>query len=267
MNKKKVLKRILIVLLILFLLITVGGFLAYKVMGSKVLTLILANKPGNAEQYSVENVAENPDSPLRGKTIIYLGSSVTEGYAACGSSFVEYIEKRDGVISVKEAVGGTTLVTTDDTSYIPRMERIDTTIHADAFVCQLSTNDASKGMPLGTVSDSFNREDFDTTTVAGAIEYIISYASETWKCPVIFYTGTQYDNHNYSQMVDLLLQIQEKWDCGVIDLWNNEELNNITDEERSLYMLDGIHPTRAGYLHWWLPTIEAYLESIITDNS
>ena len=67
-------------------------------------------------------------------------------------------------------------------------------------------------------------------------------------------------------MVDLLLQIQEKWDCGVIDLWNNEELNNITDEERSLYMLDGIHPTRAGYLHWWLPTIEAYLESIITDK-
>ena len=87
MNKKKVFKRILIVLLVLFLLITVGGFLAYKVMGSKVLTLILANKPGNAEQYSVENVAENPDSPLRGKTIIYLGSSVTEGYAACGSSF------------------------------------------------------------------------------------------------------------------------------------------------------------------------------------
>lgn len=267
MNKKKILKVTLIILLVLFLVITVGGYLAYKVMGSKVLSLILANKPGNAEQYAVENVAENPDSPLRGKTIIYLGSSVTDGYGACGTSFVEYIEKRDGVNSVKEAVGGTTLVTTDDTSYIPRMEKIDASIQADAFVCQLSTNDASKDMPLGTVSDSFDRADFDTTTIAGAIEYIISYAGETWNCPVIFYTGTQYDSEKYGEMVDLLLQIQEKWGCGVIDLWNNEELNHITDEERSLYMLDGVHPTKAGYLHWWLPTMEAYLESVITDNN
>ena len=64
----------------------------------------------------------------------------------------------------------------------------------DAFVCQLSTNDASKEMPMGELSSSENLEDFDTQTITGAMEYIIVYAKQTWNCPVIFYTGTKYDS-------------------------------------------------------------------------
>ena len=258
-KKRKLWKVILVTLLVFFFLISVGGFIAYKIFGSKVLKIILKNKPGNAAEYDITAAEENPNSPLQGKTIIFLGSSVTDGYGACGTSFVEYLEKEDGVIPVKEAVGGTTLVTTGSDSYIPRMKTIDTSIKADAFVCQLSTNDATKGLPLGSVSDSFDRDSFNTETVAGAIEYIISYAEETWNCPVIFYTGTKYDDAAYGDMVNLLLKIQDKWDCGVIDLWNDEELNNITEEQRNLYMLDGIHPTKAGYMEWWLPKIESSL--------
>lgn len=249
----------MIVLAALILLLGVGGFIGYKLFGSRILASILKNKPGNAEAYSLSEVAESFDSPLRGKTVIFLGSSVTEGSGACGTSFVEYLAKKDGIVPVKEAVSGTTLVTTGTDSYIPRMQDIDPAIQASAFVCQLSTNDASQRLPLGAVSDSFDRETFDTATIAGAIEYIISYAGDTWNCPVIFYTGTKYDNPAYGDMVALLLKIQEKWDCGVIDLWNDAELNDITDAQRSLYMLDGVHPTKAGYLEWWLPSIESYL--------
>ncbi len=241
------------------LVISVGGFVAYKIFGSQVLSIILAGKPGNAAEYDVSTVTPKADSPLKGKTIIFLGSSVTEGYGACGSSFVEYLEAIDGVIPVKEAVSGTTLVNNGETSYILRMEALDKSIDADAFICQLSTNDATKGMPMGQVSDSFDKTTFDTTTIAGAIEYIIAYATETWNCPVVFYTGTRYDSPEYGNMVALLLQIQEKWDIGVINLWSDDDINNISDDDRSLYMLDGIHPTKAGYLKWWLPHMESYL--------
>jgi len=260
-SKMKGWKKVLIAILCVFLIISIGGFVAYKVFGSEVLSIILAGKPGNAAVYDVEAVAENPDSPLRGKTILFLGSSVTEGFASCGVTFVEYLEKMDGITPIKEAKGGTTLVSLDDTSYIPRMKTMDTTIRADAFICQLSTNDATKELPLGKVSDSIDRADFDTSTVAGAIEYIISYASETWNCPVIFYTGTRYDSENYGAMVALLLEIQKKWDCGVIDLWNDDTLNAISEEDRKLYMLDGIHPTKAGYLYWWTPVFREYLHT------
>ena len=218
--------------------------------------------PGNAERFHPENIQPHTESPLKGKTIIYLGSSVTYGSDSIGVSFVEYIDRLDGTTSVKEAVSGTTLVTKDDasgSSYIPRMKTINPDIPADAFICQLSTNDAARHMPLGTISGDFELADFDTETVAGAIEYIIAYAEKTWHCPVLFYTGTRFDCEEYGEMVKLLLGIQKKWKIGVIDLWNDKALHAISEKNYNLYMSNPIHPTQAGYLLWWVPAMETYL--------
>lgn len=231
--------------------------------------------PGNAEKFHPENIQPHTESPLKGKTIIYLGSSVTYGSDSLGVSFVEYIDRLNGTISVKEAVSGTTLVTKDDdacvdpgrqersnsndSSYIPRMKTINPDIPADAFICQLSTNDATRHMPLGTISEGFELANFDTETVAGAIEYIIAYAEKTWHCPVLFYTGTRFDCREYGEMVKLLLEIQKKWKIGVIDLWNDKALHAISEKDYNLYMSNPIHPTQAGYLLWWVPAMETYL--------
>lgn len=221
---------------------------------------------GNDDQYSAANAQPLNGSPLQGKTIIFLGSSVTYGSAAKGESFVDYMVKQDGIVAIKEAVSGTTLVDEtvgDKKSYIERMKTIDPTIQADAFICQLSTNDATMKKPLGEVSDSFELEDFDTQTVAGAIEYVIAYTKQTWDCPVIFYTGTQYKSEHYEKMVTLLLQIQKKWDIGVINLWNDEEMNAVSKADYNLYMVDGIHPSRAGYRDWWTPKFEAFISEYL----
>lgn len=182
---------------------------------------------------------------------------------------MDYLVKRDGVVAVKEAVSGTLLVDKavyGKQSYITRMKDIPKDIQADAFICQLSTNDATMKKELGIVSDSFELEDFDTQTVAGAIEYIICYARQTWGCPVIFYTGTKYDSERYGQMVDLLLEIQEKWEVGVIDLWNDLEMDAVSKEDYKLYMVNGIHPSRAGYREWWTPKFEAYLNEFFENQ-
>ena len=198
-------------------------------------------------------------SPLQGKTIIFLGSSVTEGSAADGESFVEILAQRDGIIPIKEAVSGTTLVDQDETSYIARLKTIDPAVRADAFICQLSTNDASQGLPLGNLSDQFDPAAFDTHTVAGAIEYIIAYAKATWKAPIIFFTNTRYDDVRYAAMVDLLFQIQQKWGIGVIDLWNDPAMNAVSGADRAVYMTDDVHPSSVGYREWWTPVMERYL--------
>lgn len=218
---------------------------------------------GNMPKYSVRSTAEAADSSLKGKKIIFLGSSVTYGYAAQGTSFVEYLEKRDGVIALKEAVSGTTLADLKKSSYVSRLKTIDTSFEADAFICQLSTNDATKNIPLGEVSDSFNENDFDTKTVSGAIEFVISYVQRTWNCPVIFYTGTQYESEAYEAMISRLHELEKKWDIYVIDLWNNG-INDIPENAYSLYMADPIHPTKAGYRDWWLPEFEESLKRIFS---
>ena len=229
-----------------------------KVGFEKLISLL----PGNRAKYHPDRVETKKDSTLRGKRMIFLGSSVTLGAASLGISFADYLEKMDGIEMIKEAVSGTTLVTgsnTDSTSYIPRMKTIDPDYQADCFVCQLSTNDATQGKPFGTVSDSFDPESFRTETIAGAIEYIIAYAKKTWGCPVVFYTGTKYESDAYGKMVCLLQKIQAKWDIGVIDMWNDPGMQAVSKKDYRLYMADGIHPTQAGYLLWWTPFMEKYL--------
>ena len=152
------------------------------------------------------------------------------------------------------------------TAYVARMLTIDPSIHADAFVCQLSTNDAARRLPLGKASDSFDLNDFDTQTVVGAIEYIIAYARDTRDCPVVFYTGTKYENSTYADMVNFLLQIRDKWDIEVLDLWNDAEMNAVSTDDYKLYMVNGIHPSRAGYRDWWTPKFEAFLSDLPNDS-
>lgn len=224
-----------------------------------------AGLPGNAERYSLENVEPDEASPLRGRRITFLGSSVAYGAAAQGTSFVDYLVKKDGVVATKDAVSGTTLVDDAPDSYLARLRNLGPDEGLDLLVCQLSTNDASQGKELGEVSTSFAAEDFDTRTVAGAIEYVIAYARDTWGCPVVCYTSQRYDSERYRQMVDLLAQVQTKWDIQVIDMWNDDSFNSISDEQRSLYMADAIHPTKAGYLEWWLPYFEEQLENVIKE--
>lgn len=261
--KKSVVKRVLLVIVLILVVLTLGGFIAFKFFRSQTLTFLMSTMPGNAKKYNAENVEVDEESPLRGKKIIFLGSSVTQGFGGCGTSFVDYLEQKDGVVAVKEAVGGTTLATIDEESYIPRMEKLDKNIPVDAFVCQLSTNDASKEIPLGTVSAERDMDSFDVTTVVGAMEYIICYAQETWNCPILFYTNTQYDSEAYAQMVAVLPKLEEKWGISVIDLWNDENLNNVSASDKKLYMIDKIHPTKAGYSIWWLPSIEQGIETAI----
>ncbi len=101
------------------------------------------------------------------------------------------------------------------------------------------------------ISESCDLESFDVETVCGAIEYIIAYAKETWHCPVMFYTNPQYDSEPYAKMVEALLKIQEKWQIGVIDFWNDERINRVSPEKRKLYLQDPIHPMKAGYASGW----------------
>ena len=251
MKKRNLITGILAAVLVLLL---AGGGIVGNMMG--------VFHKGNHGQYDLSHTAVNAESPLRGRTVIFLGSSVTQGYGSLGVSFVDYLEQVDGVTAVKEAVSGTTLADLKRSSYVARMQTIDPAIKADAFVCQLSTNDATKGVPLGAVAAGFDPASFDTQTVAGAIEYIIAYARETWRCPVIFYTQARYDSDAYAQMVALLQKIRQKWQITVIDLWNDADFNAVTDEERSLYLVDAIHPTKAGYRDWWLGKFEKELDLV-----
>lgn len=262
MNKKKSKRKKLCIVLcvVLFFLLVqwllIGwkfSFGPFKVMGE----IRLAGMEGNADDYDFSHIQAMENSPLNGRNVLFLGSSVTNGAAALYQSIPEYFSARMGCSYVKEAVDGTTLVDNGKSSYIQRMlNNVDASAEIDLLVCQLSTNDASKKLPLGVISDGTSLEDFDTGTITGAIEYIICYAEQTWNCPVVFYTNARFDSENYGSMVERLYQLQNKWNIGILDLWESDEFNNISEKQRELYMKDAIHPYKAGYRDWWGPEME-----------
>lgn len=197
---------------------------------------------GNALKY-LPAFQKSENSELQGQTVVFLGSSVTNGFGSYNISFVDYLTKLYKINAVKEAVNGTTLVDSGSDSYVSRLRNLDRNLKVKMVVCQLSTNDATKKMPLGTVGESFEIADFNTKTVAGAIEYIIAYSKDAWGCQVCFYTSFKYDSAEYEEMHRILLEIQEKWKISVLDLWVNDEIN----AHEKNHMIDDIHPTLLCY--------------------
>ncbi len=214
---------------------------------------------GNSKTYDFGLIETLSGNPMEGKTLCILGSSVVDGYASGHHAVGEYFEKRLGCTLIKEAVSGTTLADLEDNSYVSRLKKNIDAEKVDLFICQLSTNDATKNVTLGEVSDSRNMSDFDTKTVIGAMEYIIRYAQATWNCPVVFFTGSYYNSANYAKMVEALYKLRDKWGIGVLDLYNNDDFNAVSDEDRAIFMADDIHPKRAGYRDWWGPEMEKQL--------
>ncbi len=215
---------------------------------------------GNAAQYGSSHVERLPGSRLAGKRVLFLGSSVTFGSASEEDAIPEYFERRFGCVATKEAVSGTTLADVDGGSYVNRLRtKVDIGTDYSLAVCQLSTNDAARGIPLGSAAPEGCRT-YDTKTVTGAIEYIVSYMCAHWDCDALFYTGSRFESPAYQAMVDRLYELRRKWPrLGVLDLWSDPAFNAIPDEVRRLYMADDVHPKKAGYMKWWCPELERQL--------
>lgn len=194
-------------------------------------------------------------------TYYFLGSSVTFGARTEGVAFPEILAKDNGWICVKEAVSGTTLVDNGETSYIQRMiNNIDPSVQMDHLIVQLSTNDAliANNFPLGAVSSSKNLADFDTSTIIGAIEYIIAYADQTWHCPVTFFANPKYNNKPYANMIAALYEVQAKWQIGIIDFFYYKNMAPLDDITLKTYMGDSVHPVAEGY-QWMASVMGDYL--------
>lgn len=256
-DKKKIIRNALITVGVL--LVAQSAFIGWRYSFGplkKLGNIRLSGLAGNASAYSFDAIVAMENSPLAGKNVLFLGSSVTNGHSSLYSSIPEYIAARFGCNYTKEAVDGTTLVDNGASSYVQRLiTKVDPADKYDLVVVQLSTNDASKNQPLGEIA----KGDYNTATITGAMEYIVNYVKGAWDCPVVFFTNAKFDSEPYAAMVKRLCELQSKYGIGVLNLWDNAQFNDITAEQRSIYMYDNIHPTKAGYRDWWGPELEQQL--------
>ncbi|UQS84835.1 SGNH/GDSL hydrolase family protein [Apilactobacillus apisilvae] len=193
------------------------------------------------------------DSNINGKKMVFLGSSITDGLASKGKSFVDFLNIEHGVNTIKESVSGTTLAGQEDNSYVSRMKsNLNPNEKIDIFACQLSTNDQRKNKHIGEISNSYNLDEFDINTTIGAIEYIVKYVQENWACPMVFYTCLRKPDPGYEFLRNQLFKLQKKWHFAIIDIWNSKAIK-IMNHNNPYFMADDVHPTCAGYRYGWTP--------------
>lgn len=169
---------------------------------------------------------------LEGKRLLFLGSSVTRGSANQGRSFADMLGESMGAVVHKEAVDGTTLADMEN-SYGRRLRTVSPAEPVDAMICQLSTNDAGRGLPM--------------VAIEAGIRDIVNYARATWHCPVIFFTNPPFDSPVYADMVDLLKALANEMDFSVVDLWSESFLTSWMNDTEGKLMDDAVHPTEYGY--------------------
>ena len=70
-----------------------------------------------------------------------------------------------------------------------------------------------------------------------------------------------FDSEKYGELVEATKELQKKWKFKFLNMWDDKNFN-YSEKERQLYMVDDIHPTRAGYKISWLPEFEKALNDI-----
>ena len=241
--------------------------------------------PGNADRWSAAACEAHDASPLAGKTLYWLGSSVTYGYGSKGEAVPDYLAKRCGCISMKSAIGGTSLADLAygeepdnpwqvrvqagmlpeearemaKLSYVARLGDFPRDGKPDLFILQSSTNDSQ--FPAAYLGNE--KGGCDPHTTFGAMRHILACVRETWGCPVLVYTSPLLDTENYRAMVRGTRALCAQEGAALLDLNGDEAFNALGRAHMDDWMVDPVHPTRQGYLEWLTPAFEACIASLI----
>jgi hypothetical protein len=63
-------------------------------------------------------------------------------------------------------------------------------------------------------------------------------------------------------MIDLLYDLKREYSFEILDLFNDEQMLKISQEDYKKYMQDPIHPTLLGYKEWWTPKFLDFFEQL-----
>ena len=220
------------------------------------------------------------DSVLYGKKALFSGDSISCGSSdsTIGRAWAWRIAREYGLIAHNASRSGWSISTIRTGRMIDQLYNAPVDDY-DYVILHGGVNDAwgdtKVYAPVGVMTDSFDRKDFDVTTYAGALEelfhytytqfpkakvgYIINFAT-----PLATGIGHVADMEEYYAVG---MDICRKWGVPYLDLYHNETVNETVMEvtkQPFRYMADAVHPNAAGYERLY-PIIGDWMETL-TEN-
>jgi lysophospholipase L1-like esterase len=196
---------------------------------------------------------------LRGKKIIFLGDSITEGVGASATHkrYTDLVAQKTGAIVYNHGVSGTRIAKQKNTSFdldcdkdfcfrAPAMEK-----DADVIVVFGGTNDYGHGdAELGSFCDRTN------DTFYGALHTLYTYLCETYpKAQKVIMTPLHRSNEDkpssqnepLKTYVEIIREVAEYYSLPVLDMYENSGIQPNIPANSQAYTVDGLHPNDAGY--------------------
>lgn len=200
---------------------------------------------------------------IRGKTIAFLGDSITEGVGASSlkQSYVQVFEKITGAKALNYGISGTRIapqikpsaIQRHDLDFISRVKDMDE--KADAVVVFGGTNDFGHGdAPFGTIGDKNEK------TFCGSCYVLMKMLLEKYPLkPIIFMTPLHRVGEDKTvneigiqcktlkSYVNIIRETAEQFSVPVLDLYSNSGMQPNIEEQNKMYFADGLHPNDSGH--------------------
>ncbi len=209
----------------------------------------------NADGKFTETVDVRVSDPVRGKTALFVGDSITAAGADDFQGWAKRVGEYCGVIGTNSGRDGTS-ISTCRVSGSGRVLDLLTNNKGKKFdfvIMHGGTNDGWDSAPVGQISSSTNPEDFDTSTFAGGLEELFYYAKQWFPNSTLGYIINFKLNSSTGRMSDMseyytvAKAICKKWSIPYLDLYFNDAISNLLQYKTNKYLPDGIHPNSAGY--------------------
>lgn len=201
---------------------------------------------------------------LSGKKVVFLGDSITEGVGAgcSGNCFVNVFGRLSGAEVYNYGIGGTRIAKQKTPSDNPECDlyfslRVEgMTDDADYAVVFGGTNDFGHGdAPLGTFGDK------TADTFYGGLYELYEKLYRKYPAariivitPLHRLSEDELINENgmmrtgaFIDYVNAVREVAQKFSLPVLDLYANSNILPQAEQNRVLYMPDGLHPSDAGH--------------------
>ncbi len=200
---------------------------------------------------------------LKGKTVAFLGDSITEGFCASSKdkTFVEVFKRITGSTVINYGIGGTRFAPqkspSEDPRYdedfisrVPLMEQ-----DVDLIVVFGGTNDFGHGdAPFGEIND------VKPDTFCGSCDHLMKILIEKYPLkPIVFMTPLHRTGEDtlinkiglerkiLKEYVDIIRTKADKYSIPVFDLFSVSGMQPNVEAQNKLYFADGLHPNDLGH--------------------
>lgn len=209
----------------------------------------------NADGKFTKTVEVKVSDPVKGKTALFVGDSITAAGADDFKGWAKRVEEYCGVIGTNNGRDGTSISTcrVDGAGRVLDLLSNNKGKKYEFVILHGGTNDGWDSAPVGQISSSTNPDDFDTSTFAGGLEELFYYAKQWFPNAKLGYIINFKLNSSIGRMSDMseyytvAKNICKKWGIPYLDLYFNDAISNLLQYKTNKYLPDGIHPNTDGY--------------------